>query len=57
MPKPISEYPDLMTVEEVAEYLRCCTKTVYELVRSGHLQKYMVGRQIRIMKSSLIVAA
>ena len=57
MPKPIDAYPDLMTVEEVAEYLRCCTKTVYEMVRSGQLQRYMVGRQIRVVKSSLLTAA
>lgn len=57
MPKPIDDYPDLMTVEEVAEYLRCCTKTVYEMVRSGQLQRYMVGRQIRVVKSSLLTAA
>lgn len=56
-PKPLSEYPDLMTVPEVAEYLRCSTKTVYELVRAGRYEKYMVGNQIRIIKSSLLSAA
>lgn len=53
MPKPLEEYPDLMTIEEVAEYYRCCTKTVYELVRAGKLRKYMVGRQIRVVKASI----
>jgi len=53
MPKPIDDYPDLMTVNEVAEYLRCCSKTVYELIRAGKLQRYMVGRQIRVVKTSL----
>ena len=53
MPKPLSEYPDLMTVKEVAEYFRCSTKTVYELARSGRLGVYRVGNQIRIVKSSL----
>lgn len=57
MPKPLSDYPDLMTVREVAEYFRCSTKKVYQLVRAGKLDKYMVGNQIRIVKSSLLDSA
>jgi len=53
MPKTIKEYPDLMTVKETAEYLRCSTKTVYEMVRSNKLRTYMVGRSIRIVKACL----
>ena len=53
MPKPLSEYPELMTVNEVAEYFRCCTKSVYEMVRSGKLQTYRIGNSIRIVKSCL----
>ena len=53
MPKPLDEYPDLMTVPEVAEYLRCCEKTVREMIRANKLQIYRVGRKIRVLKSSI----
>lgn len=53
MKKCLDEYPDLMKVSEVAEYLRCSTKTVYEMVKSGQLRIYMVGRSIRIVKACL----
>ena len=53
MPKPLCEYPDLMTIDEACEYLRCCDKTVRTMVRAGKLQVYRVGSSIRIIKKSL----
>ena len=53
MPRQLTEYPDLMTVDEVAEYLRCCSKTVYEMVRAQMLETYRIGRKIRIVRRSL----
>ncbi len=34
-PKALSDYPELMTVAEAAEYLRVATSTAYLLTRSG----------------------
>ena len=45
--------PDLMTVEEVAAYLRVNKKTVYGLLKSGKIPATRVGHQWRFDKSSI----
>lgn len=50
----LSEYPDLMTIPEVSEYLRVCTKTVYTLIKKEKLKKQMVGRLLFVRKAALI---
>jgi len=52
--KRLSDYPDVLTVEEASEILGVCTKTVYKLIRKGDLKKQNVGRLFRIPKSYII---
>ncbi len=43
----------LMTIEEVAEYLRFHPSTVYRLVRQGGLPAVKVGKQWRFDRQAL----
>ncbi|SHL31560.1 DNA binding domain-containing protein, excisionase family [Anaerocolumna jejuensis DSM 15929] len=52
--KRLSEYPDVLTVEEASEILSVCTKTVYKMIKKGDLKKQNVGRLFRIPKSYII---
>ena len=44
---------ELMTVAEVADYLRVTEKTVYRLLRRGSIPATRVGRQWRFKKASI----
>jgi len=44
---------ELMTVQEVADYLRVTKKTIYRLLRRGELPATKVGRQWRFDKASI----
>jgi excisionase family DNA binding protein len=44
---------ELMTLEEVAEYLRVTKTTVYRLLRQGKIPANKVGRQWRFDKTSI----
>ena len=44
---------ELMTVREVAAYLRVTEKTIYRLVRRGGIPATRVGRQWRFSKTSI----
>ncbi len=44
---------ELMTVEEVASYLRVTEKTVYRLLKQGRIPATKVGRQWRFDKNSI----
>lgn len=52
--KRLSDYPDVLTVEEAAEILGVCTKTIYKMIKKGDLKKQNVGRLFRIPKSYII---
>lgn len=41
---------EILTVPEVARYLRVTTKTVYALVRRGELTSFRVGRAVRVRR-------
>ena len=45
--------PDIMTPEEVADYLRVSTATVYRLIRGNQLAASRVGREYRIPRADL----
>jgi len=53
--KPIVVKPLLLTVPEVAESLRVCRRTVYNLMASAGLPWVLVGRSRRICLDSLNV--
>jgi len=44
---------ELMTVEEVARYLRVTKKTIYRLLKGGKLPAIKLGHQLRFVKASI----
>ena len=52
--KTINDLPITLTVDELAAVLKIGRNTAYELVRSGQIISFTVGRQIRISKSALL---
>jgi excisionase family DNA binding protein len=47
------EMPDMMTIAEVAKYLKLHELTVRRLAREGELPAFKVGRQWRIKRDLL----
>lgn len=45
---------NLRSIDESADYCRVSTQTIRRAIKSGHLQIYRAGRQIRIDESHLI---
>jgi excisionase family DNA binding protein len=56
-PKTYDDLPDLLTVAELAAWLRLGRNTAYEIVRRGEIQHVRFGRSIRIPKTALLIAA
>lgn len=52
--RELRTYPAALTVPEVAEILRVCTKTIYKLIRNGTLPSVKICREIRVSKVRLI---
>ncbi len=44
---------ELMTLEEVAAYLRVTKKTIYRLLKQGKIPATMVGHQWRFDRASI----
>ena len=44
---------EIYTVSEVAQMLKVCKKTVYQIIRAGDLEAIRVRGQIRITSSAL----
>jgi excisionase family DNA binding protein len=44
---------ELMTVEEVAEYLKVTTKTIYRMLQKGEIPATKVGHLHRFIKSDI----
>ena len=47
---------EVMTVEEVAKYLKLCKNTVYEYVRKGKIPGARVGNMLRFTKRQVLEA-
>jgi excisionase family DNA binding protein len=47
------ELPELLTPEELREYLGISRGTVYELLRRGEIEHVRFGRLIRVPKAAL----
>ena len=45
--------PSVLTVPEVADYLRVTTKTVYALIKRGELTSFRIGRALRCRRVDL----
>lgn len=50
----LSEYPDILTTEEVCKLLKVSKNTIYKLIHSGQLKARKVTRHYRIPKSELL---
>ena len=51
--KAADEYPTVMTVNQVAEYLQVSRRTVYSMAAAGSLPGKKVGEQWRFFKPEL----
>lgn len=50
----LSDYPPLMTVEEVSEVMRCCTQVIRRLIREDRIKVVKAGRRYLLAKPSII---
>ena len=44
---------EVLTVQEVAAYLKLAEKTVYLLIRSGSLNAFRIGRAVRCRRADV----
>lgn len=49
----INELPAVLTVEELAHFLKVGMNTAYNLVRSNAIRSVRIGRQIRIPQQAV----
>lgn len=50
-----SQFPDVVNVEQMCEMLGgMSTKTGYQLLRSGSIKSFMIGRRYRIPKLNIL---
>ncbi len=50
----LSEYPDILTTEDVCKLLKVSKNTIYKLIHSGQLKAKKIMRHYRIPKSELL---
>jgi excisionase family DNA binding protein len=48
-----SEHPDVLTLRELASYLRVSLRTAYQLVADGDVPAVKIGGQWRIPRAAL----
>ena len=53
--RELKDYPSAMDINEVAEVLNICTKTVYKLIRTGEIPAVRVGKKLRVAKKNMYV--
>lgn len=46
--------PELMTIEEVMDYLGLSRTSVYDLLRNGELKGVKIGREWRVKKTDMV---
>lgn len=46
----LKDYPDVLTVKQVAEILNICENSVYRLIRDKQIGSRKVGRKILVPK-------
>lgn len=49
----LDELPDVLTVAEVAKFLRLSTRMIYQLIREEQFKAIHYGRAIRVLKTDL----
>ncbi|MEY8421683.1 helix-turn-helix domain-containing protein [Lachnospiraceae bacterium 38-14] len=50
----LSNYPDILTSEDICTLLKISKNTLYKLIHSGQLKAKKVARHYRIPKSELL---
>ena len=50
----LSEYPDVLTVEDLCAIFKMCDKTVRKHLKEGQIKSFRIGRIYRIPKIHLI---
>ena len=50
----LTEYPDILTVEEMSNALGVSSKTGYQLLRENKIEHLKVGRAYRVPKAHLL---
>lgn len=50
---PLSDLPELLTVDEAAAWLGIGRGLVYELVKTGELRSVKLGRLVRVRRDGL----
>ena len=53
--RELRSYSMALTVPEVAEILRVCTKTVYKLIKEGSIPHVKIGREIVFQRVVLLI--
>lgn len=51
--KTIHQYPDMLTVKEAAEILRCSSKSIYTYISHGDIHSIKIGGRYYVPKSKL----
>jgi excisionase family DNA binding protein len=53
MEKSMENYPEILTVAQVADYLQICKKSVYKLVKKKKLIAFRVMNKLRFTRDSV----
>lgn len=51
--KTITKHEEILTLQEIAEYLKVDKRTVYRMVKSKKLPAFKVGNQWRFSKTDI----
>lgn len=51
--KSKADYPDIMTINQVAEYFQISEMTTYKLVQEGSIPAFKIGRHWRVKRDDL----
>lgn len=51
---PFTEYPDVLTIEQLQNALGIGRSTAYKLINNGDIQSIRIGRAIRIPKRYIL---
>lgn len=50
----LSEYPDILTTEDICRFLKVSKYTIYKLIRTRQLKAKKIAQHYRIQKAELI---
>jgi len=53
MTTQVTVYPKDPTVQQTAEIFQCTPKTIYDRIKDGTLESYLIGNMRRIRRESI----